>query len=840
MDSRFRQPAISLDKRLEKKGKASSKKSALERCSLAFKNLFKRQPEDGQQTNSGPAYTTSIPPGLGWNIQQEQPKILSWQSKWRTPAGLGKKNQSTHSSTAQQHNPTHSLGNLAERSVRVPAPQASAPKRYIHPWKASRPGSAPADESISLKELAARAKPKVDTGRNDKKQSHIPSAPTTPRSQAARAGTSPPNQMLSRLARTDSMASNVSTATAGSTGAASTKSHQTRRGVGGEKDMSLRPVECTRKGLYLATSPGSFYPTPPKRGHEPTPPPRRKSTSPALQIVPSDKSSVPSAHAKPMWRNANAQIAPVSPSKSKIKTNQTSQVSSHTPDSPGQTPTGVPRFSGTQNRTPDMKTPPSQISGQNSGLGPLGQGAQSLSAEKRRRSATVDGGSSGGPGGYKLVPLEIPSPSSGHMPELPHKPEACESPSVVMQQTISIGAGLQVQEGDEDWLMMRATLALNQFQMDQYMDRRKLANLSPSAPLTPGNPRAKQAFNKQQPASRLPAPPSHSPSATSRGNAAVQRDATCSPSPRRGSPPATMLGKVQMQGTLLKAAGDENTPGVANVAPHMRAERGDSSGGPFKEQTIDAPDMACPSTAACVPGDPDHVQSPLPSRVCKSQPSCASLVDAPPHFRSELQPSPCAAELPPAEEACSLNHPAAHEPGASLLQKDSQLTPRPYGQLLINAAMRECPRLGVLSGSQSLQTHRGSGVSGVREGTHAQCESPRGPPSARKRLSEGCSTREPSPPPRAAQSPSHLSPFRVASGQPSPRDIRRSFLRQLTQLEGLANSSKAVANEPPEHHLQAHQLSPRICAYPLLTESICGWQSPVSSRSPSQLLWKDR
>jgi hypothetical protein len=454
MDGRSKHPAIFFRSGKEKNARETSKRSALERCSAAFKSLFKRQPEDNQYLKA----VVDIPPSHTFGEQQ---RGFLGSKKWisRGTDGTRQPTLSQRAIAAQPPKPSpKKVVQGHTNDAMLPTP---APKRYIHPWKASQPLCAPPDQAISLKELAARAKPKVDTGRNPAKQPPLPSAPTSPRSQVARPATPPPGQFLSRLARTDSTASNLSSATATSAGTVSAKSHQSRRGLASEKDRSLIPVECTRKGLYLATSPGSFYPTPPKRAHEQDLAPRRKSSSPALQAAPRGKSTTPSTQTKPAWRNAAAHTPPPHCLPSPRAAKPAQPPTSATPQRPGkssQSPSGLPRLP----RTPQPPSPSgSERLGQSSTpcsqFSPLGEGMTSLSTGEASGEARVAlGGGGRVPPSRTLVPLEIPSPClGGTAEEPPHQPVVCESPSVLMQQTISIGAGMQMQEEDGDWLMVR-------------------------------------------------------------------------------------------------------------------------------------------------------------------------------------------------------------------------------------------------------------------------------------------------------------------------------------------------------------------------------------------------
>lgn len=112
---------------------------------------------------------------------------------------------------------------------------------------------------------------------------------------------------------------------------------------------------------------------------------------------------------------------------------------------------------------------------------------------------------------------------------------------------------------------MRATLALNQLQLDQYLDRRRLPSRSPTAPLTPGNPRSRATAQKLPAylldASQPTRPDTHpDPGSPVPCNSPVQRRANRS-SPGPASPCANRRSGKRVRTKLNSAAtGDENRP----------------------------------------------------------------------------------------------------------------------------------------------------------------------------------------------------------------------------------------------------------------------------------------
>lgn len=452
MESRLKQPGhLLFGKEKGANVKGTSKRSALERCSLAFKSLFKRQPDT---RDSGTGSGSDILRGQleGLLMQKAKHEAGSSESSSRIPAVWAP-------SAATRVHSSH--GTPAADSE----PQTSAHRQYIHPWKGPRQWSAQTSEAVSLKELAARAKPKVDTRRT-------PAPSSIPTPQSTRPCSPNPNQQKSWLKRTDSTASNLSTATTASAGSGSGKRHHT---PGVDKDRSLRPVESTRKGLYLATSPGSFYPTPHKHRQDRLPPLRQKSPSPSPQPEKNGPSTKPALQPKPAWRSgkASGSSSPSSRTSPMGAVSYASATTSRGQDTQPQASSAYPGHikgshiagplhKGSQRRGPLHKgshpSGASQKVGQPSGLGPLGQGAQSMSPEDQRKSGPAAGTGGTGRPPRHLVPLEVPSPSGDRRMEPVIEPNACDSPSLAMHQTIAIGAGMQAREGDEDWLMVSRNL----------------------------------------------------------------------------------------------------------------------------------------------------------------------------------------------------------------------------------------------------------------------------------------------------------------------------------------------------------------------------------------------
>lgn len=118
-------------------------------------------------------------------------------------------------------------------------------------------------------------------------------------------------------------------------------------------------------------------------------------------------------------------------------------------------------------------------------------------------------------------------------------------------------------------MQMRATLALNQLQMDQYLDRRKLPARSPTAPLTPGNPRSKPTARKlpaylidvSQPSMPDPHP---GPGSPVQCRSPVRRPGRSPPGPASPGPASPCANRLSSKGLRSRLnslpTGDENRP----------------------------------------------------------------------------------------------------------------------------------------------------------------------------------------------------------------------------------------------------------------------------------------
>jgi hypothetical protein len=327
---------------------------------------------------------------------------------------------------------------------------------------------------------------------------------------------------------------------------------------------------------------------------------------------------------------------------------------------------------------------------------------------------------------------------------------------------------------------MRATLALNQFQMDQYLDRRKLPPPSPSAPLTPGNPRAEQAAPGPQAASTLPGPrhatsprPPSAPRPSPLTQARPKAPETRTPRPGLRSPGAVPKGHARVERPPTAAEGDENTSGATNLPLHgLSAERG------------------VPRRAPAGPGL-DHRDRPL------HRAAHARAANPPPPLGSDAaQGAVAPTNGPSTPRPPSASNKAAIPPAGPTGLKGTAPASAPGGTLPSEAGARplrgpdDPTTLGMGDGGASPDAPGGGGVpvvaamgaeeaasargaEGASQGAGAAVLSPRDTP--RQATS---SARKPAPKGRGSDarpaSPGPPSPSRLCSGaaQPSPRDIR--------------------------------------------------------------------
>lgn len=297
-------------------GRKRPKQTALERCSMVLKGLFTKkagEPKDvGNRPTRWSGFRQSVSSKRGHQqdagtiIQQRNVmgKGTNFNARARGPSLV--KPGFAHSGLESAADTQNSLTSRASSSSSV-ASTSRAPS--VHPsWRPSYQPSAGTtssrrqnvlppgnpDSFRSLKELAATSspKPKGSAVRPGSANAGVGAkgGVSARRGDTGQRPSTTPTQLVrtvSELSDTSTVSTTSACTTQSAAPTSSIPRHRLANQAHGAKDMTLHPVECTRGGLYLATSPGSFYPVRKHLGHAPQGrPPAHASTADQSPVNP--------------------------------------------------------------------------------------------------------------------------------------------------------------------------------------------------------------------------------------------------------------------------------------------------------------------------------------------------------------------------------------------------------------------------------------------------------------------------------------------------------------------------------------------------------------------------